>query len=107
MKIGIITLPLHNNYGGILQAYALQRVLQKLGHDAMVIDRERYIRLPLYRKGLSYCKRLIKKDRRWAVFFYWRTGKGFKIVVHLILFCFYQLPLQVLAPKQFAQQCRG
>ena len=70
MKIGIITLPLHNNYGGILQAYALQRVLQKLGHDAMVIDRERYIRLPLYRKGLSYCKRLIKKliiDKRIAI----------------------------------------
>ena len=70
MKIGILTLPLHNNYGGILQAYALQRVLQKLGHDAMVIDRERYIRLPLYRKGLSYCKRLIKKiitDRSLAI----------------------------------------
>ena len=24
MKIGILTLPLHTNYGGILQAYALQ-----------------------------------------------------------------------------------
>ena len=27
MRIAIITLPLHINYGGILQAYALQTVL--------------------------------------------------------------------------------
>lgn len=33
MKIAIITLPLHTNYGGILQAYALQTVLQRMGHD--------------------------------------------------------------------------
>lgn len=36
MKIGIITLPLHTNYGGILQAYALRHTLQKLGHQAKV-----------------------------------------------------------------------
>ncbi len=34
MKIGILTLPLHTNYGGILQAYALQTVLEQMGHDA-------------------------------------------------------------------------
>ncbi len=38
MKIGILTLPLHVNYGGILQAYALQTVLEKMGHDVIVID---------------------------------------------------------------------
>lgn len=32
MKIAILTLPLHTNYGGILQAYALQTVLEKMGH---------------------------------------------------------------------------
>lgn len=32
MKIGIITLPLHTNYGGILQAYALQTILERMGH---------------------------------------------------------------------------
>lgn len=32
MRIGILTLPLHNNYGGILQAYALQTVLERMGH---------------------------------------------------------------------------
>lgn len=29
MKIGIITQPLQNNYGGILQNYALQDVLKR------------------------------------------------------------------------------
>lgn len=39
MKIGIITQPLRSNYGGILQNYALQRVLSKLGHDVYTINR--------------------------------------------------------------------
>lgn len=38
MKIGILTLPLHTNYGGILQAYALQTVLERMGHEASVIS---------------------------------------------------------------------
>lgn len=38
MKIGILTLPLHTNYGGILQAYALQTVLERMGHDARHIE---------------------------------------------------------------------
>lgn len=39
MKIGILTLPLHTNYGGILQAYALQTVLERMGHEVNVIER--------------------------------------------------------------------
>lgn len=38
MKIGILTLPLHTNYGGILQAYALQTVLKGMGHEVLLID---------------------------------------------------------------------
>ena len=38
MKIGILTLPLHTNYGGILQAYALQTVLERMGHDVKVLS---------------------------------------------------------------------
>ncbi|MFI3332656.1 MAG: polysaccharide pyruvyl transferase family protein [Rikenellaceae bacterium] len=41
MRIGVITLPLHTNYGGILQAYALQRVLRELGHDVSLVERPR------------------------------------------------------------------
>lgn len=38
MRIGVITHPLRLNYGGILQAYALQRVLQDMGYDSVYID---------------------------------------------------------------------
>lgn len=33
MDIGILTLPIGHNYGGILQNYALQHVLRQLGHN--------------------------------------------------------------------------
>lgn len=40
MKIAILTQPLRINYGGILQAYALQTILQRMGHEVVVINRE-------------------------------------------------------------------
>jgi hypothetical protein len=41
MKIGILTQPLHYNYGGLLQAFALSERLKSLGHDPVIISRER------------------------------------------------------------------
>lgn len=41
MRIGILTLPLHINYGGILQAYALQTVLERMGHEVHLITIKR------------------------------------------------------------------
>lgn len=38
MKIAILTHPLRFNYGGIIQNYALQTVLKRMGHDVMTID---------------------------------------------------------------------
>ena len=61
MKIGILTLPLHTNYGGILQAYALQTVLERMGHDVCLIEKKRQpLRLPLWKAPLSYGKRIVK-----------------------------------------------
>lgn len=37
MKIGILTLPFNNNYGGLLQCYALQNFLKEEGHEVYVI----------------------------------------------------------------------
>lgn len=37
MKIGILTLPFNNNYGGLLQCYALQKFLKEEGHDVYII----------------------------------------------------------------------
>lgn len=45
MKIGIITMPLLMNYGGILQNYALQTVLRDLGHNPITfrMDKKEYL----------------------------------------------------------------
>lgn len=40
MKIGILTLPIAENYGGILQAIALYRYLYNQGHDVVLIYKE-------------------------------------------------------------------
>ena len=41
MKIGILTVPFNNNYGGFLQAFALKKVLESMGHKVMIINRRR------------------------------------------------------------------
>lgn len=38
MKIAIFTQPIYINYGGILQAYAVQKVLKDMGHQVVTID---------------------------------------------------------------------
>ena len=38
-KIALLTLPLHSNYGGILQCYALQTVLERMGCEVTVLNR--------------------------------------------------------------------
>ena len=38
MNIGLLTLPLGANYGGILQNFALQKILQKAGHRATTLQ---------------------------------------------------------------------
>lgn len=38
MKIGILTFHYSNNYGGVLQCYALQETIKKMGHDVDVIN---------------------------------------------------------------------
>ena len=37
MRICILTQPFGSNYGGLLQAYALQKVLQNMGHDVTTL----------------------------------------------------------------------
>ena len=62
MRIGIFTLPLHTNYGGILQAYALQTLLEEMGHEVKVINKEmRFRPVPRWRRPLSMVKRTLKK----------------------------------------------
>lgn len=39
MKIGILTFHSQLNYGGVLQCWALQTALEKMGHQVVIIDR--------------------------------------------------------------------
>lgn len=39
MKLGILTFHSQLNYGGVLQCWALQTALEKMGHEVVVIDR--------------------------------------------------------------------
>lgn len=73
MKIAILTQPLGTNYGGILQAFALQRILAKLGHESIILNRVKgypsFWEL-MYRIG-SFLKcifrRFVKHDKRYIL----------------------------------------
>jgi len=59
-KIGILTLPLHSNYGGLLQAFALQKTLENMGHKVLLIDGKAVHKTRL-RKILSLFRQYILK----------------------------------------------
>jgi len=66
MKIAVLTMPFTNNYGGILQAYALMESLKKLGHEPKIL----FVQLES-RDFQSIAKNILKKyflaycSRRW------------------------------------------
>lgn len=62
MKIGILTQPLQDNYGGLLQAYALKEVLQSMGHEVVIINR-RFGKASIWRVYLFIVKSLLKRRR--------------------------------------------
>lgn len=83
MKIAILTLPLHTNFGGILQAYALQTVLEDMGHEVEVLQRKFPIPPDSYLMPLIYAKRILKKllkDRRQSIFLEKKKKKEFKLI---------------------------
>ncbi|HDG7825910.1 polysaccharide pyruvyl transferase family protein [Klebsiella sp. RHBSTW-00484] len=65
MKIAILTLPLHVNYGGNIQNYSLQRALKNLGHEPVTINCKIRSISPV-RKFLSAIKKTLtqSKDKR-------------------------------------------
>jgi hypothetical protein len=55
MKIGLLSLPLNWNYGGMLQQYALKEILSDLGGDVVVFSR-RMDRIGIYRRAPVFFK---------------------------------------------------
>lgn len=85
MKVGILTLPLHTNYGGILQAYALQTVLERMGHEVVVLQNgyDGIIRYPAYKMPFIWGKRILLdcfKGRHLPVFLERRRKRELPIV---------------------------
>lgn len=80
MKIGILTQPLHQNYGGLLQAYALQLTLKRMGYNPVIVDRHHSI-VPEWRKIASHIKtvayKLFGKKRE---FIYWPTRSEYETI---------------------------
>ena len=61
MRIAILTLPFHSNYGGVLQAFALQTVLQRMGHEVAVVDKNRYRHRSWLRQQVAFGAFLVRK----------------------------------------------
>ena len=61
MRIGIYTQPLRLNYGGILQAWALQTVLMRMGHEVVTFDPYPFLSLSWKSLPIVYAKRIVKK----------------------------------------------
>lgn len=97
MKIAVLTLPLHTNYGGILQCYALCSVLRNMGHEVKVIDQSTMYTLPLYRILLTVLKRLclniVKKDKASTLQLLKLYTQRNKIAKNMRGFCHQQIPM--------------
>lgn len=65
MKVNILTQPLFCNYGGILQNYALQEMLRRLGHEPLTINiPPKYPEKPvIWKNVIKTCLNLIRKLR--------------------------------------------
>lgn len=56
-KTGLLTMDAHNyNYGGLLQAYALQHVIESLGYECEIIDYNQNSELRMFspKRGIQY-----------------------------------------------------
>ena len=63
MRVGIVTQPLEMNYGGILQNWALQQVLKRLGHEPLTIDAYQRYAGPhiIYRNIANFARWVIRR----------------------------------------------
>ena len=85
MRIGILTLPLHTNYGGILQSYALQTILERMGHEVVVFqnDYDGIRRFPIGKMFLIWGKRFLRnciKGKSIPVFMEWKRKRELSVV---------------------------
>jgi len=82
VKIGIITLPLHTNYGGILQNFALQHILKQEGHEVYTINIvPRVSFLGQVKKMLSRLKRKFLNGNRELSIFHTTPNSNEELII--------------------------
>lgn len=73
MRIGILTLPFNNNYGGYLQSYALMTILKRMGQDPMLLmRRHNKIKKSILfhvKFGIKGILKSVLKFKRYPIFF--------------------------------------
>ena len=69
MRIAILTLPFDNNYGGYLQAYALQTFLETKGHEVTIIDRKwpDLTKFALFKRALKNIFKSVIKQKKYPL----------------------------------------
>ena len=80
MKASVITLHTVDNYGSVMQTYATNRILDKLGYDAEFIDYWRKDNLPEYR-----AEKLLKSSTLQKLKFLWGINKFSKNITTGVL----------------------
>lgn len=76
MKIGILTLPLHINYGGYLQAFALKSILLEHGNEVYLIENKN-----LYGNLLKRGLRQIKDSFSLLLFYLGKKNKEAEFIL--------------------------
>lgn len=62
MKVAIVTLPLHTNYGGLLQAFALKTCIEGMGHEVTVLDlKDKMPGPPAFKAPFVYARRMFRR----------------------------------------------
>lgn len=100
MKVGILTFHSQLNYGGVLQCWALQMALEKVGHEVVVIDRRLYAEPTIFggmvpRMSVAGWGRLILRGLLFAGGFAWiircrRTKRFIRNRLHLTRYHFHE-----------------
>ena len=83
MRIAILTQPLRYNYGGILQNYALQIVLKRMGHKVVTLDPQRYNFhwwQYLYKALHLIFDRYILRKQEWSLSEKWEDDKIIRLL---------------------------
>lgn len=110
MNIAIISLPFRYNYGHHLQAYALTKSLERLGHHITYIDQEYHRSQKWWRYPFCFIKRFYLKyitgDNKQEIFIERRLNKEHQIIsTHLLAFRNQHMPNR-LNVKDFHKDIR-